>query len=277
MDETKPPMSPKKQIAPHSDVPQIFHPFPLESVITHKTSLSSRWLITRRAQQSQITMKLLARFQNGLADMRALQSFRRPRKVKEADPTEATTDDESVASGSVSPSTPIPQTQQQQQPPFKGVRFSNKLDGRVTCTVRTFEKIEDPALWFQPEETLAIQEECIYIVEENRSGPNCIDGPTVRFIERGWKDSANRSREILSKMKETPEVRGLERHVVQKYDQIMNDHIRNVLEIQATTNNEYLLRLASRQSSQAWEELARIRAQHDEAAIRKKTKRVTHL
>lgn len=244
-------------------------------------------------------MKLLNRFQKGLASTRAFQSFRRPtRKVIEIDATEAGTDeDSSVETESVlltetapcSTSRPLtvtaPVQPQQQQPEpekkapvVKRVRFSDKKNGREKRSIRRITKFTNPDLWYQLEETCEIQERCIDLVEENRQGPNCMDGPTVRFIERGWKDSAKRSHEILSKMKEVPEVRGLERHIVQKYDDLMNEHIRNVLEIQRTTESEYLLRLASRQSSQAWEELARIRAQYDEAAVsRRKSKQVAAL
>lgn len=237
-----------------------------------------------------------------MASTRAFQSFRRPtRKVIEFDATEAGTDEdssvetESVLLTETAPcSTPRPSTatspvQQQQQPRkqpepeqkapvVKRVRFSDKKNGREKRSIRRVTKLTNPDLWYQLEETCEIQEGCIDLVEQNRQGPNCMDGPTVRFIERGWKDSAKRSNEILSKMKEAPEVRGLERHIVQKYDDLMNEHIRNVLEIQQTTESEYLLRLASRQSSQAWEELARIRAQYDEAVVaRRKTKRVAAL
>lgn len=230
-------------------------------------------------------MKLFSRFQNGLAEMRAMQSFRRPRKCKEVDPmleATITADDSSVESDCLAASAPPAVKHQQQQaperePPAKGVRFSNKKkNGREKCFVRTIEKLTDPNLWWRAEETIEIQDGCIELVEQNRTGPNCMDGPTMRFIDHGWKES-NRSREILFKMKEAPQVRGLERHIVHKYDQMMNEHIQNVLEIQKTTNNEYLLRLASRQSSQAWEELARVRARHDEAVVRRKSKKMTNL
>ena len=151
-------------------------------------------------------------------------------------------------------------------PVVRRVRFARYSE------VIEVENYNNPGLWWQDDECDDITMECLSLVEGNRSGPNCIDKCTLRFLDQGWKNGREEGRELLHKMKMEPQCRGLERHILLKFDKMMHDHVRNVLEIQQTARSEYLIRIASRQTSQRWEELALIRAQFDYEACRSKRK-----
>ena len=224
-------------------------------------------------------MKLAGKFHSALSNMGYLQSpMKRPKgsvkgppKAKgllapdhtELDDTVATEEDSSsVESFCARQAIKCPVS----TPVVRRVRFARYSE------VIEVENYNNPGLWWQDDECDDITMECLSLVEGNRSGPNCIDKCTLRFLDQGWKNGREEGRELLHKMKMEPQCRGLERHILLKFDKMMHDHVRNVLVIQRTANSEYLLRIASRQTSQRWEELALIRAQFDYEACRSKRK-----
>ena len=228
-------------------------------------------------------MKLAGKFHSALSNMGYLQSpMKRPKGFVKSPPemkarinpevdldeTVATEEDSSsVESFCTGHSFKRPLSTTTPPKPVRKVRFAKYSE------VVEVEKFSDPSLWWQDDECDDITLECLGLVEDNRSGPNCINGCTLRFLDQGWKDSRMKSAELLQKMKAEPQNRGLERHILLKFDKMMGDHVRNVIAIQEATNSEYLVRLASRQTSQRWEELALVRAQFDVEACRRKTSR----
>ena len=155
------------------------------------------------------------------------------------------------------------------------VRFAMNPDGRVQCEVVRFQKCTDPTLWWNAYECEQIQLQCLKIIEENKFGPDSISGPALRYIRQGRREGYKKlNKPILFQMYKVPRVRGLERHIIESYDDIMRRHTDNVLRVQETANSEFLLRLASRQTSQAWEELAILRAQYDQMVVNKRRPRL---
>ena len=243
-------------------------PFP-DMHIALKNCTESHSSPLYRSKTAKPTMKLLQKFHS----LRNIKSTLRSNKGKDHDHSTVSTDDYSEGSLFSSPVEVKEKEPLVENKASTGVRFALTSDGNVLCEVRKFRKSKNPGLWWQEDEVEALQNACLEVIDNNREGPDCIEGATVRFIEKGWKEDGQRSRDLLSKMRADPSIRGLERHVIQRYDNMMSRHINNVLEIQKTSKNELLLRLASRQTSQPWVELAVIRAQHDAAILRRQKSR----
>eukprot|EP00977_Amphora_coffeiformis_P018101 scaffold6164_cov163-Amphora_coffeaeformis.AAC.12 len=228
-------------------------------------------------------MKLAGKFHSALTNMGYLKtpmkrpkgSVKCPPKMKglvdseniELDET-VTTEEDSCTS--VESSCTGQSVKQVTRPPSTPV--AHKVRFARYSEVIEVENYDDPGLWWQDDECDDITLECLSLVEANRSGPNCINSCTLRFLDQGWRNSCEEGSELLHKMKMEPQCRGLERHILLKFDKMMSDHVRNVIDIQHTAKSEYLVRIASRQTSQRWEELALVRALFDTEAWQTKPK-----
>lgn len=230
--------------------------------------------------QTRTAMKLGGKFHSALSNMGYLQSpMKRPKGAPKCPPKTKgllgpdVDQDETVTTEEDSSSVESFCTGQSRKQP-QSTTTARKVNFSRYSEVIEVENYDDPALWWQDNECDVITLECLDLVEANRNGPNCIDHCTMRFLDQGWKDSRIKCRELLQKMRIEPQCRGLERHILVKFDKMMNDHVNNVLQIQRTSNSEYLLRLAARQTSQRWEELALVRGHFDAEACQSQRKPV---
>ena len=143
--------------------------------------------------------------------------------------------------------------------PQKSARFATTDNGNVLCEVRLFETCDNPELWWQPEEAAATRAQCTNLVKSKTQNQRYLRAATVNFLQGGDGDDAD----VIHEMKSCPDERGLEFHIVRECSKIIKEQRSSMFDVQRTTSSESLLRLASRAQSQAFVELALLRAQYD--------------
>eukprot|EP00977_Amphora_coffeiformis_P018103 scaffold6164_cov163-Amphora_coffeaeformis.AAC.14 len=148
--------------------------------------------------------------------------------------------------------------------------FSNSksVHFAADCQIHLVEKFDNPALWWQSEETQDIRNECIDIVEFASENTPLSD-VTHRFLEKGWKEGVHCGQPLILQMTLQRDTRGLEHHITEDYTGLVEDHLLCVLEDYESGMDSNLLAVASKRSSRSWVQLALLRAKFDEEEARK--------
>jgi len=148
--------------------------------------------------------------------------------------------------------------------------FSNarSVHFAADCQTHVVEKYDDPALWWQSEETQEIRNGCVDIVEV-ASENTFLSDVTHRFLEKGWKEGVHCGQPLMLQMTLLKDTRGLEHHITEDYSGLVEDHVLCVLEDYESGMDSNLLAIGARRSSRSWVQLALLRAKFDEEEARK--------
>ena len=103
------------------------------------------------------------------------------------------------------------------KPQRKGVRFLRDEHGQVKCFVKEIARINNPKLWWSPEESQAILRDCCRVVEYYQGKSQRLCTTMTKFLLFKWIDEDHPLDAILDFLQnQHPHVlgRGLEQHAV---------------------------------------------------------------
>lgn len=154
-------------------------------------------------------------------------------------------------------------------PLVRKVRFATSR-GRDICRIKFIEKHTDPDLWWQGEEIGDIRHECGRLLDAERRDPRGLRASTIRYLKNAKKNpSSEPASELLQKMNECSDLRGLELYVVPECKKSSEKHFKTIVEMQVMKVDGNLLKVASSTRSRLFNGLAIQRAKYDETEATK--------